>query len=86
MLQFCCCNKLIRRMDKNVQAHAHIIFIILSLKISLCFTNTYKFTNYCNNSSFKKLDLFTISPSRKRIFNQRSLVIHFPTFNLFSVQ
>ena len=41
---------------------------------------------FCNNSSFKKLDLITISPSRKRIFNQRSLVIHFPTFSLFSVQ
>ena len=87
MHQFCCCYKLIRRMDTNVQVHTHIIFIffiILSFKISLRFTNTYKFKNYCNNSSFKKLDLITISPSRKRIFNQRSLVIHFPTFNLFS--
>ena len=87
--QFCCCYKLIRRMDKNVQVHAHIIFvifIILSLKISLCFTNTYKFKNYCNNSSFTKLDLITVSPSRKGVFNQQSLVIRFQTFNLSSVQ
>ena len=76
------------RTDKNIQVHAHIIFIIfsfLSLKISLTLEIP---TNLKTRAIIvlSKLDLITISPSRKRIFNQQSPVIHFPTFNLFSVQ
>ena len=46
-----------------------------SLKVGLCFTNTYKFKNYSNNSSFKKLDLITRSPSRKNFF-QSTITSH----------